>query len=380
MRIPFCMMGYCIMKAKKSQLLLHRKFFCFPCLTLTRGYDIMTLISEQAVNGKLMTLSKLARLANVSVSVVSKAFSGKDDISDAMREHVFSVAREHGCFQQFYHVPYDKPVIAVIIPEAISKHYIGYIETLKADMEKNGYTMLLSINNFDPVLNDELVRYYTMHGRVDGLIVMGSLNALPDRCTTAAISIASEIGETSERGCYLAHDLRTGIVDALRYLKQLGHTSVGYIGEPLTRSKCERLAEEAATMGFEIKKEWMITSRLRFEEAGKDGIQKLLALSHRPTAIFSAYGYITQGIFSELSRQGLRVPKDLSVISMTDDPSPLSDTLDVSRIPSDIEGICEAAMRLLQERIRTENPNTLCRVLIPTVFEVGDTVGAVMTK
>ena len=66
-----------------------------------------------------MTLSKLAQLANVSVAVVSKAFAGKDGVSEAMREHVFAVAKEHGCFQQFYHARYDKPVIAVIIPEAI---------------------------------------------------------------------------------------------------------------------------------------------------------------------------------------------------------------------------------------------------------------------
>ena len=78
-----------------------------------------------------MTLSKLAQLANVSVSVVSKAFSGRDDVSESMREHVFVVAREHGCFEQFYHAPYDKPVVAVIIPEAISEYYIRNIQTLK---------------------------------------------------------------------------------------------------------------------------------------------------------------------------------------------------------------------------------------------------------
>ena len=39
-----------------------------------------------------MTLSKLAQLANVSVAVVSKAFSGREDVSEAMREHVFAVA------------------------------------------------------------------------------------------------------------------------------------------------------------------------------------------------------------------------------------------------------------------------------------------------
>ena len=38
-----------------------------------------------------MTLSKLAKLANVSVSVVSKAFSGRDDVSEEMRERVFAV-------------------------------------------------------------------------------------------------------------------------------------------------------------------------------------------------------------------------------------------------------------------------------------------------
>ena len=54
-----------------------------------------------------MTLSKLAQLANVSVSVVSKAFSGKDGVSDSMREHVFAVAKEHGCFEQFYHAHVD---------------------------------------------------------------------------------------------------------------------------------------------------------------------------------------------------------------------------------------------------------------------------------
>ena len=81
-----------------------------------------------------MTLSKLAKLANVSVSVVSKAFSGRDDVSESMREHVFEIAREHGCFQQFYHIPYDKPVVAVIFPELTSHFYMKYLEILKTQL------------------------------------------------------------------------------------------------------------------------------------------------------------------------------------------------------------------------------------------------------
>ncbi len=119
-----------------------------------------------------MTLSKLAQLANVSVSVVSKAFSGREDVSESMREHVFSVAREHGCFGQFYHARYDKPVIAVIIPEAISKYYIKYVEELKVRLERNNCTLLLSISNFDQKMEGELIRYYSEHGKVDALIVV----------------------------------------------------------------------------------------------------------------------------------------------------------------------------------------------------------------
>ena len=138
-----------------------------------------------------MTLSKLAQLANVSVSVVSKAFSGRSDISDAMREHVFSVSRQHGCFQQFYHARYDKPVIAVIIPEVISKYYVGYVEILKKEIEANGYTMLLSINNFDEQLTAELIRYYTAHGKVDGLILVDSYASVSTDVSTAVVTISS---------------------------------------------------------------------------------------------------------------------------------------------------------------------------------------------
>ena len=138
-----------------------------------------------------MTLSKLAQLAHASVSTVSKAFSGKGDISDATREHIFSVAREHGCFQQFYHMPYDRPVVAVVIPEAVSQTYLRYVETLRKELEKNEYTMLLSISNFDPQMLQELTRYYFEHGKVDGLILVGGSVSLPPDCRTVLICMGS---------------------------------------------------------------------------------------------------------------------------------------------------------------------------------------------
>ena len=63
-----------------------------------------------------MTLSKLARLANVAVSTASKAFSMSDDINEQTREEIFRVARENGCFKKFFNAKYPKFVIALICP------------------------------------------------------------------------------------------------------------------------------------------------------------------------------------------------------------------------------------------------------------------------
>lgn len=320
-----------------------------------------------------MTLKKLAQLANVSLAVVSKAFSGRDDVSDAMREHVFSVAREHGCFQKFYHARYDKPVVAVIIPEAISKYYIRYIETLKRDIEENGYTMLLSISNFDQLMTEELVRYYTEHSKVDGLIIIDG-RSNPSKDSYTAIVSANPLAQ-ADVGATISFRHASGTKQCLEYLYSLGHRRIAYVGEELTNYKRKCLLNEAKALGIELCDSHMYTSRLRFEDAGRDGVKKLFSgKTEAPTAIIGAYGYITQGVIAELCDMGLRIPEDVSVISMDNDPYPVHTSLDVACIPSGIDEICEQAMKYLHERIGTDNPNAPCLCTINSTFHVGNTV------
>lgn len=319
-----------------------------------------------------MTLSKLAQLANVSVSVVSKAFSGKDGVSDSMRQHVFAVAREHGCFEQFYHAPYDKPVVAVIIPEAISVYYIHYIEVLKRSMETNGYTMLLSISNFDPELTRELVRYYTEHSKVNGIVLFGEAPTVKKSAETLLITLNDS--STDDYPSTVRFDLRSGLSEAVRHLYRSGHRRIAYIGEPLTQMKCSILSSVMSAEGIEVRPELMISSLHRFEEAGRDGVRRLLALDERPTAIFGAYGYVTRGIIKEIEAHGLSIPGDISVISMDDDPAELHPTLDVSCIPSGIEATCDGIMSVLNSVLSASEPMGKKIISIPSEFHIGETV------
>ena len=319
-----------------------------------------------------MTLSKLAQLANVSVSVVSKAFSGRDGVSESMREHVFAVAKEYGCFEQFYHAPYDKPVIAVIIPEAISEHYIKYVQLLKCGMEKNGYTMLLSISNFDEAMTRELIRYYNDHGNVDAIVTIGGMPNV--RCKEGIVLIGmGDNGNPSASTIKI--DLSHGLESALLHLKEQGHRRIGCVVEPLVESKAKLMKSIMEKHGMEISPELFVCARGRFAEAGKEGVRKLLALGDEkmPTAIFGGYGQITQGIIEELEACGLSVPKDMSVISMNEDSSLTHHSVEVSYISSMTERVCEEILRILGERIGSKTRGNIEMITVPTQFIVGET-------
>ena len=84
----------------------------------------------------MLTLSKLARLANVSVSTASKAFSGSAEVNEETREMIFGIARQYGCFKKFYNAKYPKLVIAIIAPELRGAYYTRYLSCIQDNLER----------------------------------------------------------------------------------------------------------------------------------------------------------------------------------------------------------------------------------------------------
>ena len=104
-----------------------------------------------------MTLSKLAKLANVSVSTASKAFSGSGEVNDETREMIFAVAKKYGCFKKFYNAKYPKLVIAIIAPEFESAYYTSYLSYLQKNLQDKGCEVCFSATDFDTEKEKSLV-------------------------------------------------------------------------------------------------------------------------------------------------------------------------------------------------------------------------------
>ena len=81
-----------------------------------------------------MTMSKLANLAGVSVSTISKAFSGSKEISEERRNFIFEIAKQAGCYDKYCKNVHTEKVIAVICPEYKSRFYSEQLSILEKEM------------------------------------------------------------------------------------------------------------------------------------------------------------------------------------------------------------------------------------------------------
>lgn len=296
-----------------------------------------------------MTLRELAKLTSYSVSTVSKAFHGAEDISENTREEIFKVAREHGCFGKYYKDKYQKKIIAIICPELRSEHYASFVEQLQTRIEKDDGMVLISTDHFSAARRSELIEYYASFLAVDGILVFHQTEAPKRGFDVPVISLLSyreDIPCDSVRV-----NVQKPVCDAVAHLKQMGHRKIAFIGESLTKPKADYFREAMLLHGLPCPEEAMIESPYRFEQAGKEGMSALLDTTEGYTAALCAYDYIATGALKTLAKRGLSVPEDFSVIGMDDISAAAFMGKELTSIASGLHEVCDTAWELLQKKM-----------------------------
>lgn len=297
-----------------------------------------------------MTQRELAKLANVSFSTVSKAFNNSDDISEETRLRVFEIAKQYGCYGDFFKGKYHKKTIAIICPEIASGYYAEFIKRFQELIESDGNVALISSNNFNRDKADELIEYYSSYIKADGIITFELQNRFKKHCNIPMISIFSEPSPYYDT---VEVDLQCAIFDAVRLLDSLGHKKIVFLSEKLTHSKAELYKN--AMKRIENGNIDVIESKYRFEKAGEDSVKRLLEAQKAFTALLCAYDNIAFGAIKELKRSGLSVPDDVSVIGIDNISESEYAEPPLTTIDSKPEAVCTAAWELLKKKI--DNPN-----------------------
>ncbi|MBO5653350.1 MAG: LacI family DNA-binding transcriptional regulator [Clostridia bacterium] len=260
----------------------------------------------------MITLSALAKLAHVSISTASKAFSGSREVNEQTREAIFSLAKEHGVFKKFYNAKYPKLVIAALVPEFHSGHYSLLLSQLQKCLHDKGCTMTVTACDFLSEEIDRAYDYYSHYTDVDGVIVVDNGAFFPKEMPgpTVWIGSAAEMAVTPK----ITIDGRAAVKTALSYLKSKGVTKVGYIAEDKTRGKLQMFQEVMEEVYGAYEPKYTVITEGRFEEAGYAGMKRLIEENRLPRAVLCGYDEIAMGAMRCLADHGLSVPKDVALI------------------------------------------------------------------
>lgn len=323
-------------------------------------YDI---VIRKQTEEYAVTLKALAQAAGVSVATVSKAFSGSREISEETKERIFELARREGCFDKYNKNKFHKRVIAVICPELISEYYTDIIAKLTREAETYGALVTVSATDFDKAREQELFAYYSSYCNADGIIVVGNASRIKNVGLVPAVSLDGVCG--SEGVSSVCCRLQAAICDAVRYLKGLGHTRIGFAGEALTESKLHMFKNAMRSAGLPLEQRYTVNSSERFERAGADTAEGWLREGEPPTAVIAAYDYIAIGIIKTFREAGYRVPEDISVIGMDD--IKLDEYLETSlssvHVPK--EELCHEAVRIIMKKLDNQHFSPRTSLLIP---------------
>lgn len=320
-----------------------------------------------------MTMRELARLANVSISTVSKAFGDADDICDETKERIFALAKQYGCYGKYYKGKFSKKVFAIICSELISDFYIGFVERLQATIEENSGIAVISADHFSTKKQAELIEYYASYLRVDGIVVFGLRSPVKKGYDIPIVSIFSTIDAKVDS---VNVNMTGAMEDAVDLLYRKGHRDVAFLGEPLTIGKA-RLFEEVCAKYSDLQTR-VFESANRFEQAGKDGVKMLLKSEHLPSALVCAYDNIAIGAMKALKKAGLSVPKDISIIGADNIESAEYTEVPLTTIDSASDEVCAVVWELLLKKQENKYYRSNRDITIKARLIERDSVGEVL--
>lgn len=300
----------------------------------------------------MVTLSKIAKLANVSLSTASKAFSGSSEVHEETRNRIFEIAKQQGCFKKFYNAKYPKLVLAVILPEFSSVYYTRYLSALRASLDETVWELSVSTTNFRQETEKELLDYYYKHANADGIIVIGARTVLQEQYEVPVVFVEPTVPQSY--GITVCCDIFLALRQALEYLKAGNVETVGFLGETLTGKKQRKCLEYAEELGLQMDSSWVQVTKTRFAPGGYEAMEKLLAAKVRPRAVICAYDYMAMGAIRCLADRGLRVPEDVAILGFDDIPEASYYNPPLASVSNSTQQVCALAAIALEKQLAGE--------------------------
>jgi len=273
------------------------------------------------------TIKDIASEAKVSVSTVSKALNGYDDIGEGTKKHVLeTVERMNYVPNTFARYISNKNtrVIGLTIPDIRDPYFAQSAYGIEEKLWENDYQVFHG--NLDRKA-DRLLEFIRRARamRFDGLIITPDCwnEAIKEALMRLDIPVISLRRRPPEAlGIpYIDSDHYEGAMQLLKYLYGRGHRKIAHVKLPNEAGNIREVAYKdfCAQSGIEERFVSIDIPASILTDAVKNGnmgCKEVLEKWPDTTAIFAGSDFISIGVMSYLREIGKKVPDDISVVGV----------------------------------------------------------------
>ncbi|MCY9787548.1 LacI family transcriptional regulator [Nocardiopsis sp. EMB25] len=322
------------------------------------------------------TMEDVAARVGVSRALVSVVFRDAPGASPQTRARVLRAAEEIG---------YRPDVAARTLASSRSRvlgvmltvhnaFHADLVEAVYAEAERVGYDILLSAHA--RTRHTEKAVGALLGHRCEALILLGPetttdfLGEVVER--TPVVSVGPRFPGVHVDTVRTAEGKATR--QALDHLAGLGHRDITH----LDGGACAGSAERRRAY-----RDWMRRRGLadharvlpgdHTESSGAEAAHRLLAEGRIPTALFASNDRSAIGFLDAITRAGVRVPEDVSLVGFDDIPLARLAHIQLTTVRQDVQGLAREAVRAAIDRLASPNPPPRVSVLEPELVVRGTT-------
>ncbi|MCI1984501.1 MAG: LacI family transcriptional regulator [Bifidobacteriaceae bacterium] len=326
-----------------------------------------------------VTIRDVARVADVSPSTVSRAFSRPDRVSAETTKRIFKVADELG----YHSDPVEtrpslrrKGLVAIIVPDIANQFFSDIIRSVQRECFNRGVGLIVSESRESA--SWERMAFDKVVPNADGVILASSRmpDAMIRKCAQARPLVV--VNRVVRGVPSIVIDVQTGVKQAIDHLGAAGYKELTYLDGPANSwsvgMRWKAIHAECEAHGIEVQRFW---PGLPTFEGGYAFVEKYLR--HPTGAVIAHNDMMAIGFIAGMRKRGFESPRDYSIIGFDDDIVGRISEPSISSIHMSLPKLGSQAERLLMQSIeRTGEPPLLS--MIPSSLIARESTATRSTK
>lgn len=281
---------------------------------------------EDGILMKKSTIKDVAQLSKVSVATVSRVLNGKGNVNPEIASKVMDAAKElnytpnqlaKGLKEQ------KTNVIGIVVPDLADPYYVKAIQLLQRKLQYENIHVIVTESGYDEKKEREILQKLEIK-RVDAIVIASAGNNEKHltELVLKGISVIlfhSNIKNMDIKVPRVIENEEEIVGNLTSKLMEEGHKHIAVInGGKFYPNAIERYVGYVKAMytGGEVLDSAYTYEGLYDIKSGRKAVKRFLALPKRPTAIISMHPYFTIGAVVELQKQGIRIPRDVTIAAL----------------------------------------------------------------